>query len=135
MPTVAENAPAAERPPCRGADRDPTAPERNLAIAEWCGREAERPLREGKHGWGVLRHTLTGTAHKHARHRTRARTHIKCYPYAIHPLQLEQRTAVDAGRARKRTAFQQHFPRFDLRAGERLTEDVRRDRAGETGRV
>ena len=49
-------------------DREATAPERNLAIAERCGREAERPLREGKHGWGVLRHTLTGTEHTPASH-------------------------------------------------------------------
>ena len=28
-----------------------------------CGRVAGRPLREGKHGWAVLRHTLTGTPH------------------------------------------------------------------------
>ena len=31
--------------------------------AERHGREAGRPLREGKHGWRVVRHTMTGTPH------------------------------------------------------------------------
>ena len=32
-------------------------------IVERLGREAGRPLREGKHGWRVVRHTMTGSPH------------------------------------------------------------------------
>ena len=74
VPTVAENGPEAERPSRRGAARNATMPERNLTIAERHGREAGRPLREGKHGWAVLRHTPTGASD------TASTPHATCRP-------------------------------------------------------
>ena len=59
--TVAKNAPDSRAASAQTARGEVDAPEGNLAIGEGAGREPPRRLREGKRGWRVLRHTLTGT--------------------------------------------------------------------------
>ena len=63
VPTVAKNAPASRAAPCRGGG---SLSGRTRRQSRDCRavRDATRgaPLRGGKRGWRVLRHTMTGTA-------------------------------------------------------------------------
>ena len=63
VPTVAKNAPASRAAPCRGGGSLSGRTRRQSRDCR-AGRDATRgaPLRGGKRGWRVLRHTMTSTA-------------------------------------------------------------------------
>ena len=73
--TVAENAPAAERPLRRRRAPKRTPPKAIFRLSSVAGRDGARRLRKGKHGWGVLRHTMTGKPRRQGKRSWRVLRH------------------------------------------------------------